>query len=76
MALLRQMIPELFPRVHPFLLRALNGEAIQGVKVVRPSFPGKADKTILLSYQPAFDEAHEVIGISVAVMDVSQRSQS
>jgi len=33
----KEMIPELFPRVHPFLLRALNGEAIQGVKVVRPS---------------------------------------
>ncbi len=37
--------------------------------------PGTA-KTILCSYQPALDEAGEVIGVSVAVADITGRKQA
>jgi PAS domain S-box-containing protein len=70
----QEMIPEMFPRVQPYILRALQGEAIADVEVSKPSSkPGESDLTILLSYQPAFDEAQEVIGVSVAIMDISER---
>jgi PAS domain S-box-containing protein len=69
-----EMVPELFPRLQPFLQRALKGEAIKGVEAVKPSSArGKLGKRVVFSYQPAFDEAHEVIGISVAVMDITER---
>jgi PAS domain S-box-containing protein len=69
-----EMVPELFPRLQPFLQRALKGEAIKGVEAVKPSSArGKLGKRVVFSYQPAFDEAHEVIGISVAVMDIAER---
>ncbi|HZL53562.1 MAG TPA: EAL domain-containing protein, partial [Terracidiphilus sp.] len=73
----QEMIPELFPQVQPFLLRALQGEAIEGVEAFKPSSkPGSAGITILLSYQPVFDEAQEVIGISVAVVDITERKRN
>jgi PAS domain S-box-containing protein len=72
-----EMLPELFPQIQPYLLRALLGEAIADVEVFKPSHkPGKPDMTILLSYQPAFDEAQEVIGVSVAFMDITDRKQA
>jgi len=56
----------------PFLRRALQGEAITGVEVPRPSRrPGQPDMITMASYQPAWDEAGEVIGISIAVADIS-----
>jgi len=73
----QEMVPELFPRFQPFLLRALKGEAFSDVEITRPSrIPGEPDMTFHLSYQPAFDEAHEVIGVSVAIVDVSQRRRA
>ena len=69
-----EMIPEMFPRVHPHLLRALQGEATEGVEVSKPSpTPGGPDLTVLLSFQPAFDEVQEVIGVSIAIMDITER---
>jgi PAS domain S-box-containing protein len=72
----QEMIPELFPRVQPFLLRALQGEAIEGVEVSKPYKPGSPDTTLLLSYQPAVDEAREVVGISVAIVDITERKRN
>jgi PAS domain S-box-containing protein len=69
----QEMVPALFPRIQPLLLRALQGEAISEVEVSRPSPRlGEPDLEMLLSYQPAFDEAKEVIGISVAIVDITQ----
>lgn len=69
-----EMIPELFPRVEPYLLRALRGEAISDVEISKPSHKtGGPDRAYLLSYQPAFDEAQEVIGVSAAIMDITER---
>jgi EAL domain-containing protein (putative c-di-GMP-specific phosphodiesterase class I) len=70
----QQMIPELFPRIEPFLRRALRGEAIPEVEISRPAFnTGDPDHTVVCTYQPAFDEVGEVIGVSVAVMDITEQ---
>jgi len=68
-----EMIPDLFPTVEPYLRRALSGEVIPKVEAPRPSIrPGQPERTILLSYHPALDETGDVIGISVAVVDVTE----
>ena len=70
----KEMVPETYPVLEPYLLRALVGEAIPEVEVLRTiNTPGDQDWTAMMSYQPAFDEADEVIGISVAVADIVAR---
>jgi PAS domain S-box-containing protein len=67
-----ELYPEWFPIFEPFLLRALQGEAIAGVEIHRPSLEsGEIDRELIASYQPAWDEADEVIGISVSLLDVT-----
>jgi diguanylate cyclase (GGDEF)-like protein/PAS domain S-box-containing protein len=66
-----EMIPDLFPVVEPFIRRALAGEAITGVEV---QFPNSSE-TRLVSYQPARDEAGEIVGMSVAISDVTEQKQ-
>jgi PAS domain S-box-containing protein len=67
----REMIPELFPAVEPYIRRALQGESIDGVEVVRPGpVPGSVIH-LLISYEPAHDEAGEIVGLSVAIMDMT-----
>jgi len=69
----KEMIPEWYANYEPYLLRALQGEAIGGVEIARPSLmPGDPDRVILASYQPAWDEAEEVIGVSLAVVDITE----
>lgn len=69
-----EVLPHLFPGVEAYLARALNGESISETDI---SIPGKSDsgddseKTLRVTYYPAFDEADEVIGISIAVLDVT-----
>jgi len=72
-----EMFPEWFPNYEPFLLRALQGEAIAGVEVLRPSRrPDQPDMTTMASYQPAWDEAGEVIGVSIAVADITDHKRT
>jgi PAS domain S-box-containing protein len=68
----KEMIPEVYPRIEPYIQRGLRGESIADEEVARPSpkTPGK-DLATLLAYQPVWDEAGEVIGLSVAVMDIT-----
>jgi PAS domain S-box-containing protein len=73
----KEMVPESFPALEPFLLRALQGESFSEIEGPRP--PKKAGEepwTALLSYQPALDEANEVIGISVAVIDITEHKRT
>lgn len=68
-----EMYPEWFPIFEPYLRRALKGEAISGVELRRPgSKPGEIDRELIAFYQPAWDEADEVIGISVSLLDVTE----
>jgi PAS domain S-box-containing protein len=73
----QEMIPKAFPFFEPYLRRALKGEAIPEVEISLPSpIAGEAESTALLSYQPAFDEAEEVIGVSLAVVDITTRKRT
>jgi PAS domain S-box-containing protein len=67
-----EVIPRVFPLVEPYIRRALQGESVIGVEVQKPVPEGGGEpQTVLLTYQPARDEAGEVLGVSVAVMDIT-----
>jgi len=71
-----KMYPEWFPIYEPYYLRALQGEAISDVEFLRPGLmPGDIDRQLIASYQPAWDEADEVIGISVSLLDVTEHKR-
>jgi len=72
-----EVIPDKFPQCEPYLQRALNGEPQPDVEVHYPD-PRKPGitRTLLASYQPARDEVDEVIGVSVAVVDITRRKQT
>ncbi|SNT30506.1 PAS domain S-box-containing protein [Granulicella rosea] len=68
-----EMAPEVYPEYESYCERALGGESIHEVEINWPlSEIGHKIQTGLVSLQPAFDEANEVIGISVVVMDVAR----
>jgi PAS domain S-box-containing protein len=69
-----EIIPDKFPQCEPYLQRALNGEPYTGLEVVVPD-PHQSGlmRTLLISYQPARDEVDEVIGVSMAVVDITRR---
>jgi PAS domain S-box-containing protein len=72
-----EMVPQVFPAIEPYLRRALKGEAIHGVEFLRSANdPGEPGATNLVSYQPALDEAGEVIGVSVVVTDITRRKRA
>jgi PAS domain S-box-containing protein len=73
----KEMVPASYSALEPFLLRALRGESFSEIEGPRPpKNPGEAPWTALLSYQPALDEANEVIGISVAVIDITEHKRT
>jgi len=71
-----EMVPELFPQFEPYIRQALQGKAIAGVEVTRSVSEGQVARTLLLSYEPAYDEAEEVVGVSVAIVDITERKQA
>jgi PAS domain S-box-containing protein len=72
----REMIPELFPSVEPLIRRALNGESVLGVELTKPPNGPNPGSSILLSYEPVFDEGGEVVGVSVALSDITSQRKS
>jgi PAS domain S-box-containing protein len=74
---IEEMYPQWFPVFEPFLLRALQGEAISRVELHRPGTSvGDVGRELLASYQPAWDEADEVIGVSISVLDITEHKAS
>ena len=71
-----EVIPDVARLVQPLIQRALRGEAISGVEIQKPPIEGHPGRTLLLSYQPARDEAGEVLGVSVAIMDITERKRA
>jgi PAS domain S-box-containing protein len=71
-----EVVPDAFPLVEPALQRALAGESISAIEFRIPN-SSQADgySTLLSSYQPIRDAADEIVGISVAVMDISERKR-
>jgi PAS domain S-box-containing protein len=74
--LISEILPAIYPQIEPLLRRALAGESVINVEVTRPILEGRDKKTFLVSYLPAFDEAGEVVGISVAVVDITSRKRA
>jgi PAS domain S-box-containing protein len=72
----QEMVPDLYPKFEPYLRRALQGEAIAGFELNMPAIGTNGARTSLVSYQPARDEAGEVVGISVAALDFTARKQA
>jgi PAS domain S-box-containing protein len=68
----QEMIPEFYLHLEPYIKRALNGESFQGLE-----FAAKVAGDMQVrstSYHPARDEAGEVVGLSVAVLDITDRA--
>jgi PAS domain S-box-containing protein len=71
-----ELVPDLYPLFEDNLRRALAGESIPNFEVQRPDFEaGSGYRTLMLSYQPVRDEAGEVMGVSIAVNDISERKR-
>ncbi len=71
-----EMVPNVYRSAAPYLARAMKGEAIAGVEFRRSHGESRPDTWNMCSYQPAFDEANEVIGISISVLDVTEHRQA
>ncbi len=72
----KELIPDFFPQVEQYIRRALSGEAISGVELTKPASSPNGGTTVLLSYEPARDEAGEVVGVSVAISDMTPIKQA
>jgi len=71
-----EVVPFVFLQVESYVRRALKGEAVYGVEIHKPPpLPNGESQTLLASYQPVRDEAGEVIAVSVAVMDITERKR-
>jgi PAS domain S-box-containing protein len=72
-----EVVPGVFPQSESYLRRALGGEPITGVEIREPNpdQPGQFG-TYLVFYQPARDEADEVVGVSVSVVDITARKNA
>jgi PAS domain S-box-containing protein len=71
------LYPGMFQVVEPYIRTALRGESLTGIEATYDrSVPNGRQRTLLLSYQPARDEANEVIGVSVSVVDITQRKRA
>src|SRR6185312_13072054 len=66
----KEMIPGMYPIVGAFIQRALAGEPVLA-EVEKPASEPNGGRTILLSYEPARDEAGEVVGVSVSLVDMT-----
>jgi PAS domain S-box-containing protein len=72
----QEMVPDLYPKFEPSIRRALQGEAIAGFEINMPASGTSGVRTFLVSYQPARDEAGEVVGVSIAALDFTARKQA
>jgi PAS domain S-box-containing protein len=71
----QEVVPHVYAQAAPYIRRALAGEPMTGVEIEKPPQSGGDAQTLLASYQPVKDEAGEVIGVSVAVMDITERKR-
>lgn len=79
----QEVLPSLYPVLKPYLDRALEGEHIKVFTLPSGSSSHREgeqcrseQRTRQVSYQPAFDEGGEVIGVSVAVLECVEPSLS
>jgi PAS domain S-box-containing protein len=73
---LAEVIPEIYPFIEAHVHEALNGKGTCDLEIREPASHGSRRRTFLASYQPAFDEAGEVVGVSCAVTDFTARKSA
>lgn len=73
---IREVAPEMYRMLEPYFLRALRGGEIAALEFELPVAHPKSPATQLISIQPARDEAGEVIGISVSIVDISLQKRT
>lgn len=67
-----EVIPQTYPLLEPFLKRALAGEPVTGVEITKPaSDRNRSGQTVMLSYRCVRDAAGNIVGVTVAVMDIT-----
>jgi PAS domain S-box-containing protein len=68
---------QIYTQVEHYLLRALEGESFPSVQVRthRPQHGGPATYG-MVSFQPVRDEAGEIVGVSVAISDITSLKQA
>jgi EAL domain-containing protein (putative c-di-GMP-specific phosphodiesterase class I) len=72
-----EVLPDVFPRIEHYLRCVLEGEAIPETDISVPSRTGDGSaKQLRVTFYPALDEADEVIGISVAILDIASDGSS
>jgi PAS domain S-box-containing protein len=75
--LVREIHPSLYAKLEPFLLRALDGECAADIEIEIPTKNAFARvRTDLISFYPALDEEDEVVGISIAVLDITENKNA
>ncbi len=74
---LREIHPRLYGKLEPFLLSALDGECVADIEIEIPTKHASVTaRTDLFSFFPALDEADEVVGISIAVLDITENKRA
>lgn len=74
--LVSEMVPAIYPQIESPLRCALAGESVTNLEVTRPARQAEDEEGFLVSYLPAFDELGEVVGVSVAVVDITDRKRA
>jgi PAS domain S-box-containing protein len=70
------MGPDAFSQIEAALGRTLAGESISAIEFrIQNSSQPDGYSTLLSSYQPIRDAADEIVGISVAAMDITERKR-
>ena len=64
--------PRFYVLLEQYLKRALLGEAFAGLEF-EAELPDGEVQVRSISYQPTLDEAGEIVGVSVAVVDITER---
>lgn len=73
----KETVPEVYQHLGPYLELALKGEPTSELEVTAYiDGPDKPPRTCVVTIQPAYDEAYEIIGVSGAVVDISQLKQT
>jgi PAS domain S-box-containing protein len=72
----REMVPDIFPAIEPHIRAALEGKPPSHLELTRRGPGDGILRTISLNYAPVYDEAAEVIGVSVAAVDVTEHTRA
>lgn len=62
--------PGLYAQVEPYILRALQGESLAPVELIKAA-PGQPVRTLMASYQSVRDEVGEILGVCISVADIT-----